>query len=194
MNMNELNVCKEQLRACISESSLSVNSNDIVSTLTEPISLTKFTAWFASAQNIIKTKTNQHSYFKKAFMNELNKGTFEQEHIEVTIETTTLIKLMRDKGIEIMSNDTAYIEIMQLELYKAGLNAKTLNELSENIIDSMKKGQKAIDYVELIKSHPLIKSYKVDWERIQNKYVAEINKWTEMLNELNKGDFHGKDD
>lgn len=192
MNMNELNECKEQLRACITESSLNIDADDIVETLTEPINLTKFTAWFASAQNIIKTKTNQHSYFKKAFISELNRGRFKQE--QIVVETTTLATALRNKGITVSGDDTAYLQVMWQEILRAGMPADAATELNHKVIEYMTKGQSFTDYVDLLKKSNALKAYKINWELIKKEYDQIIEEWEKMLDELYEGDFHGKDD
>ena len=192
MNMNELNVCKEQLRACITESSLNIDADDIVNILTEPINLTKFTAWFASAQNIIKTKTNQHSYFKKAFISELSRGRFKQE--QIAVETITLATALRNKGIIVSGDDTAYLQVMWQHILGAGLPADTATELNHKAIDYLKKGQSFSDYVNLFKNGKALLPYKIDWNRIQSEYQSILKEWDKILDELYEGDFHGKDD
>lgn len=192
MYSNVLIVCKEQICACISNSSLNINCDDITSMLTQEIDVNKFKAWFESNLNYFKTKTNPNSYFKKAFISELNKGRFKLE--EKVIDTSTLTKAMRDKGIEVLSNDTAYIEIMWLEIIKQGMSVDAIVELNHKIIGYMEKGQKFADYVYLVKRSNAIKAYNIDWDKIQKHYEEEISEWDKMLNELSEGDFYEKDD
>ena len=192
MYSNDLSVCKEQLRECVYNSCLGINCDDILDALHEPIDMFKFAEWFGFSVGIIQTKQNKQSYFNKAFLSELNKGRFKIK--EFYLDTTSLIKALRDKEIKVLSNDTAYIEIMWETILKSGLSIDSATELNHKIVDYMKKGQSFTDYVELVKKSKALKDYKIDWMAIDKKYQEEINRWTQMLNELNEGEFYGKDE
>jgi hypothetical protein len=192
MISNELIVCKEQICACIRESSLNIDCDDITSALTDAIDTAKFKAWFESNINYFKTKQNPNSYFKKAFITELHKGKFDADAIAV--DTSTLVSALRKKGIRVLSDDTAYVEIMWIEIIKSGMPVDAIVKLNHKIVDYMSKGQSFKDYVELVKKSNALKPYTVDWDKIKKDYEEEIALWDKALNELNEGEFYGKDD
>ena len=181
---NSLDVCKEQIRTYINNSSLKVNSDDIVSVLTQEIDVRKFKDWLDRNENYISTKEFQHNYFKKAFMNELSKETFKAD--PVTIETLSLIKAMRIKGIKVTSNSNLYLESMTAEAYRSGMSAEDINDLNRRIIVYMKEGQTFDDYVALFKKSNSVKSYKIDWQTVEDKYQKSLATWNEVLTDSEK--------
>ena len=192
MYSNELIACKEQLCACIKESSLNIDCDDIKNTLTGEIDIAKFKKWFETNLSYFKTKQNPNSYFKKAFITELQKGRFDIDAI--VIDTSTLIRALRKKGIEVLSDDTAYVEIMWLEIIKQGMKIEDIVKLNHKILDYMKSGQSFQDYVNLVRKSNAIKGYSIDWDKIQKDYEEELELWDKNLNELSEGEFYGKDD
>ena len=192
MYSNDLFVCKEQLCECMRNVSLNIDYNDVLETLDEPIDINKFEEWLRFSIGIIQTKQNKQSYFKKAFISELNKGRFKMK--KLSIDTSSLIKAIRHKGIPVVSNDTCYIEIMWSEILKAGMPIDKAVELNHKVIDFLKSDQIFNDYVSLVKNSKALAAYKINWETIQSIYYTEIDNWDKMLNELSEGEFYEKDD
>lgn len=188
---NCLYECKEQMRACITESNLNINCDDTINALTQEIDIRKFKAWFDANANNFKTKTNPSSYFKKAFLAELSKGKFELE--EISLDTSTLMRAMLNKGIKVKSDDSLYAEIMWLEIIKAGMALKSAVELNHKVIGYMKQDQTFEDYVSLVKRSKAVKAYTVDWEKIQKKYSSLLDSWENMI-EGAKDIYEGQDE
>lgn len=174
-----LNECKEQLCACIKESNLDINCDEIKNALTQEIDIKKFKTWFQANTNNFKSKTNPHSYFKKAFLAELSKGKFEVE--EISIDTVSLMRAFELKGIKTTSDDSLYAEIMWETIIKAGMAIESVVELNHKILDYMTSEQTFQDYVALVKRSNAVKAYKVDWEKIQKEYSSSISEWNNMI-------------
>ena len=58
------------------------------------------------------------------------------------------------------------------------------SELNYKIIAYMNDNQTFEDYVDLVKRSNTVKAFKVDWDKIQETYLAETEKWQRMLDEL----------
>lgn len=185
-----LNECKEQMCACIKESSLDINCDEIKNALTQEIDIKKFKTWFQANTNNFKTKTNPHSYFKKAFLAELSKGKFEVE--EISIDTGSLMRAFELKGIIATSDDSLYAELMWETIIKAGMAIESVVELNHKIVGYMKKDQTFQDYVSLVKRSKAIKSYNVDWEKIQERYSSLLSKWDKTME--NMGGYNEEDE
>ena len=182
-----MNVCKEQICAYVKESSLNIDCDDIKSALTKEISFSKFKTWFDSKITTFTTKQNQHIYFKKAFVTELQKGTFDID--EISLDTTSLITALRNKGVSVLSDDTAYIEIMWLEIIASGMSIDDAKNLNHQIVDYMKSGQTIAEYVNLVKRSNALKGYQIDWNKIQTRYEEEIELWDKALEKLNEENY-----
>lgn len=174
-----LNDCKEKVCACIRESNLSINCDEIKDALTQEIDIRKFKTWFDANTNNFKNKTNPNSYFKKAFLAELSKGKFEVE--ELSIDPSSLMRALRFKGIKTTPDDSGYAEIMWEEIIKAGMPTETVVELNHKIVRFLMKDQTFEDYVSLVKRSNAIKAYTVDWERIQQRYLSLLNEWNQDI-------------
>ena len=177
-----LNECKENVCACIRESNLNINCDEIKDALTQEIDIRKFKTWFESNINNFKNKTNPNSYFKKAFLAELSKGKFEVE--EISIDPSSLMRAMRFKGIKTTPDDSGYAEIMWEEIIRAGMPVESVVELNHKIVRYMVKDQTFEDYVSLVKRSNAIKSYSVDWERIQQRYTSLLNEWNQIQDNM----------
>ena len=177
--------CKEILRRCIVSSSLNINCDEILTHIQEEIDTDKFDSWLQFNLETFKSKTNQTSYFKKSFLNELNKGTFKKEHLYFLPNTQPLINAMRDKNITILADETAYLYVMWdylLNIKK--IDEKTCVELNNKVITYMHDGQTFSDYKKLLKNSKTLKEYGVDWELIDQKAQEYIGGWNNILNEL----------
>ena len=182
-NTNVSNVCliecKEEVCACIRESNLSINCDEIKDALTHEIDINKFKSWFESNTNNFKNKTNPNSYFKKAFLAELSKGKFELD--EISIDTSSLMRALRFKGINTTPDDSGYAEIMWEEIIRAGMSVESVVELNHKIVKYLAKEQTFEDYVSLVKRSNAIKAYNIDWERIQQRYASLLNEWNQEI-------------
>ena len=177
--------CKEIVRKCIVSSSLNINCDEILTYIQEEIDTDKFDSWLQFNLETFKSKTNQASYFKKSFLNELSKGTFKKEHLYFLPNTQPLINAMRDKNITILADETAYLYVMWdylLNIKK--IDEKTCVELNNKVITYMHDGQTFSDYKKLLKNSKTLKEYGVDWELIDQKAQEYIGGWNNILNEL----------
>lgn len=185
-NTNYSNVClfdcKEKVREHVSSSCLNIDCDDILNALTEEIDVNKFEAWFDRNINNFKTKQNIQTYFKRAFISELNKGTFKLN--EISVDMSQLVSAMRGKGIKVLSDDTCYLELMWLEIVRKGMPIEAIQQLNRKVIDYMHSGQTFADYVSLIKKSNAVKPYDIDWDKVEAQSKAELEWWTRMLNNL----------
>lgn len=182
--------CKEIVRKCISSSNLNINCDEILQYIHEEIDADKFDSWLKFNLDTFKSKTNQASYFKKSFLNELNKGTFKKEHLYFLPNTQPLINAMRDKNITILADDAAYLYVMWgylLNIKK--IDEKTCVELNNKIIAYMHDGQTFSDYKKLLKNSKTLKDYNIDWELIDKKTQAYISQWNDILLDLESSDY-----
>jgi len=178
--------CKEQIRSHISSSCLSIDCEDIISGLREAIDVDKFKAWFDRNKTTFKTKDNIQTYFNRAFFKELERGTFKIEEVK-TVEwnATTLFNAMREKDIIVVQADTCYICLMFSAYSKLGVRIDTVQEVNHRIVDSLEAGQTSQDYIKLVKEAPEFPNDKVDWNKLQIEYEAEMAEWNRILAELN---------
>ena len=176
--------CKEIICERINSSCLNINVDDILNCVHEEIDSNKFNSWFDYNLQTFQNKQNQTSYFKKAFINELNKGTFKVEEITYIPNTQEFINELRLNGMVLLADDTVYLSVLWEELlntYKMPEDAA--RELNRNIIN-YKPEQTFSEYKELIKKSNTIKALNVDWNLIEQK-AAKLNmSWDELLNDL----------
>ena len=171
--------CKEQMRECVLSSNLNINCDEATNALRERIDISKFKAWLDKASYSIQSKENRQAYFNKAFLNELEKGTFKLEIPSVSYNS--LIQALRDKGVTVLSDDTCYLEIMWNWMFAHGLDLKASQDLNHKIVDYMKEGQTFADYLELVKKSKLIRAMTVDWDAIQTEYQKALDEWDELF-------------
>lgn len=174
--------CKEQMRECVSSSNLNIDCEQAISALTREIDIEKFKAWLERNKSYIQTKQNIQSYFNRAFLKELEKGTFDVKL--VSWNSTTLFNAMRGKGINVIQDDTCYITLMWNYYVKAGVKIDLIQELNHKIVDFMKEGQTTQDYINLVKKSKALQDYKVDWKKLQEDYEIEIADWHRILANL----------
>ena len=174
--------CKEQISAHVSNSCLSIDCEDITNALTEEIDIDKFIEWFDRNIDTFKTKQIIQPYFKRAFLTELNRGTFKLK--TVVLNVITLADVMKQKGISISTDDTLYMGVMWGEIYRRGMSADQIALLNRKVLDYMESGQTFADYVALIKRSNAIKVYEVDWDKVNAEYETELAKCKKILNEL----------
>ena len=174
--------CKEQISAHVSSSCLSIDCEDITNALTEEIDIDKFIEWFDRNIDTFKTKQVIQPYFKRAFLTELNRGTFKLK--TVVFNVSTLADVMKQKGISVSTDDTLHLDIMWGEIYRRGMSADQIALLNHKVLDYMESGQTFTDYVALIKKSNAIKVYEVDWDKVNAEYETELAKCKKILNEL----------
>lgn len=173
--------CKELIRKHISSSSLNINCEDIISVLYEPIDTDKFKAWLDRNINTFKTKQIIQPYFKKAFIAELNKGSFKVE--SKVVDCTSLIQALRDSDVKVLSNDTLYLNVLWSIIIRKGMTEEQAKDLNRKIIAYLKKGQTFADYIELVKNSKALKPYEIDWAKVQTEYEIEEERWNKLWEE-----------
>lgn len=174
--------CKELIRKCVSNSCLKVNCDEILTCVHEPIDTDKFESWLSFNLETFKSKTNQSSYFKKSFVNELNKGTFTISKVEYIPNTQELINQMREK-IVLLADDTAYLTVLwDYMLNDKKIELSTCKKLNQQVIVYMTGTFE--DYKSLLKRSNTLKPYNVDWELIDKRTAEYINSWNQTLDEL----------
>ena len=174
--------CKELMREHVLNSCLDINCDDICSALYEEIDIDKFKAWFDRNVNTFKSKQNIQTYFKRAFLTELNRKTFELK-VEA-VNSQFLIEALRDKGIKILADDTCYIDVMWTYVHKLGCPIEMIQDLNHKIVDYMKEGQTFKDYLDLVKKSKALKPYSIDWKHVEEQYLTELAKWNAVLDEM----------
>ena len=174
-----LNECKEQIRKCLSSSSLKVNVDDITSVIVKPINVNSFKDWLDHNLNTFNSKTNIHTYFKKAFINEMSKGTFDYK--EPAINPTTLIEALRNKGVTITADNTLYIDIMWRYYLKRGMKIEEIQKLNSQIVAFMVQGQTFEDYISLVKRSKPTKAYAINWLAIEVEYRGSKQVWDDII-------------
>ena len=185
--LNNLIECITDIRGIISSSCLNIVCDDILKEIKEPIDVDKFKTWFNYNLNNFKSKTNQTSYFKKAFTNELVKGTFEKAKVYYVPATEPMINELRSKGITILADESAYLYTMWEELLNHYKVPREIGvQVNRQAINSLTITSDFKHYVQLIQNCDLLKSYKIDWADIKDKTDAFIKRWNETLDELEK--------
>lgn len=137
--------------------------------------------------NYIKTKNNPNAYVRKIFQKELEKGTFMSNapKIEYVPNCTLLFNAMRENGIEVIPNDTLYIQL--LENYLLDKKILTPDELIENnhggikyLLDKIKEPTSS-DFINAFKRSKMLKGKQIDYEWIASIYEKQLKEWNELL-------------
>lgn len=198
--MNNQNNCLFELKRsvceCITTSCLNINCDDVIECIHEEIDLTKFKKWFQYNENKIKSKTNQTSYFKKSFLNELQNGTFKPKPKEEINEFQVLADVMPTlyKYLETFEVDTSkgfddetfFVEELQLYIVENKiLTIDELNVLNERVMNyiTTNESPKLTDYRNTIKKTQSLKD-KVNWEEIdkrENERRKDFNETMKMF-------------
>ena len=184
-NENELNKCKLVVRDIIIKSNLNVSCDEVLTRIHEEIDTDKFSSWLNYNLDKFKSKTNQASYFNKAFANELERGTFTLIKLQHLPNTQPLINELRSKGIVLLADDTAYLYVMwdQLLNYtKIPFNVAT--EVNRQAINSLGISDTFDTFKKLIKNSKLLKDYRIDWDNIELKTIVFISNWNKTLDAL----------
>lgn len=189
--MNEINTLsknclyemKRILRECAFSSSLINSCDELVAYVREDLDLDKFKAWLEFNSNNFKSKTNQVSYFKKSFLNELDKGTFDIIKVEYIPNTQALLNEMRARGICVLADEGVWVNVLfDYLLNEKKVDLDTCATLNHKVLDYM-SNQEFSNYKELIKSSNTLKKYQIDWELIEKRTRNEIDKWNDLLEE-----------
>ena len=185
-NQNDcLYECKRIVRECVSSSSLNINCDDILNCIHEEIDTDKFNSWLSYNLNTFKSKTNQHSYFKKSFLIELEKGTFKKVIVNYIPNTQPFINALREHGCCVLADDSAYLFIVWdrlLNKYKVPSNIA--EDLNNKILNYLDVNSNFEDYKTLLIKSKTLAPYKVDWDEIDKDAKAYIAEWDKMLDDL----------
>ena len=182
---NELNNCKLVISKIINNSNLKVSCDEITAHIREEIDTDKFSSWLNYNLDKFKSKTNQASYFKKAFVNELERGPFTLVKVQHLPNTQPLINELRSKGIVLLADDTAYLYVMWgqlLNLTKIPLDLAI--RVNRQAINSLGISDNFETYKKLVKNSTLLKGYRIDWENIELKTIVFISNWNKTLDAL----------
>lgn len=109
-----------------------------------------------------------------------------EEKQKEIISTFSLIKAMRDSGIEVSESDATRIDVYENALFgEYGLPLEELRELNGNILDYVKShSRKSGEFCEAFKRAKSLKRLNVDWDKVESE-IDELNKqWDEMLKSL----------
>lgn len=195
--MNNQNIelidLKRSVCECITTSCLNINCDEVIECVRENIDINKFKSWLKYNENKIKSKTNQTSYFKKSFLNELEKGTFKpidrgdynQSEI-LSLVLPTLYKYLPIFNTNIddaFGDETFFIENLQLYIYENDiLTIEQLNILNERVMGYITtfENPKLSDYREYIKKTQSLKG-KVDWEEIERREMKDKQEFDELM-------------
>ena len=184
-NENELKNCKLVVSKLINNSNLNISCDEITSHIREEIDTDKFSSWLNYNLDKFKSKTNQASYFKKAFVNELERGTFTLVRVQNIPTTQPLINELRNKGIVLYADDTAYLYVLWEQLinyYKIPYDLA--KEINRQAINSLGISDTFDTFKKLIKNSTLLKGYRIDWENIELKTIVFISQWNKTLDAL----------
>ena len=160
--------CKDKVRACINRSSLNIDCDDIVACIHDEIDTDAFEAWIEYNLDNFKSKSNQTSYFKKSFLNELQKGRFKlKPTVDYLPNTQELINEMRDKGVIILADDTDWLNVAWMHILNdikvsknecKAINHSILKDMFTTNFDEYKN--LLMNHKSLQKYHNYIKNFK----------------------------------
>lgn len=143
-----------------------------------------FNSWLVSKD--IEHKNNPNAYIRSCFIKELQKGTFKpQPKVEYIPNTQVLINEMRDRGICVLANDSAYIYVLwKYIINEAKITIDECVRLNRTILSFMKRGQSFNEYKRLLKKSNTLKAYHINWDYIEDKTNELIKKWDDTLEAL----------
>lgn len=144
----------------------------------------EFISWLEISD--IKNKINPSGYVRKAFKEQFDKGTFRPKpKVYYVPNTEELINQLRDKGICVSANESAFMYVLWLDLINENnVPLEKAKKLNNKIIEYMKEGQSFNDYKELLKKSKTLKPYNLDWEVIEQKVEKFIKDWDKTLDEI----------
>ena len=177
--------CKELVRECVNKSSLQIDCDEIVACIHEEIDIEKFKSWLSFNLVNFKSKTNQTSYFKKSFENELKKGTFKvSAKVDYLPNTQELINEMRNKGIVILADDTDWLNVAWWHiLNETKLPMSECMKLNRTILRYMKT-EKFSEYQKLLMNSNTLKPLGIDWKTIEQEAIVARRHWIDIMEEL----------
>lgn len=143
----------------------------------------EFNGWLL--ENDIESKVNPSAYVKKAFKEQLDKGTFKSKpKVEYLPNTQELINEMREKGICILADESVWVsELFNYLLNDLKLDSSVLKELNHKVLDYMKTKEFS-EYKDLLRKSKALSLYPIDWKHIETRTQNEILKWNELLDDL----------
>ena len=158
--------------------------NEIVHDLTD-FDENRFFKWLVDKN--IAYKTNPSNYVKACFQAELENGTFSKVDIEFIPAIQPMLNFMRDKGIKINIDDTAFISVVnEYMLNEAQMTQVEVATLNRQIIDWIltRENPSSSDYVRGIKKANALKDKNMNWELIDSKAQFLIDEKDRLLKEL----------
>ena len=175
-NISSVLECKE----LILNTSLVINVDDTLSCVRKEIDTDKFKTWLNANLNKFQSKDNPNTYFKKSFETEYNKGTFD---LKIQIPNTqVLISAIREKGIAISNNDSAFLSVLYDYLLNyLKVDRQVLIDLNRNLIDYLQEGQTFNHYKQYLKKSKTLRNFKIEWDCLEDKAKLLIKCWEEML-------------
>ena len=175
-NIHSVLECKE----LIINTSLAINVDDTLSCVRKEIDTEKFKTWLSANLTKFKSKDNPNTYFKKSFETEYNKGTFD---LSIQIPNTqVLINAIREKGIKMSNNDSAFLSVLyDYLLNNLKVDRQVLIDLNRHLIDYLQEGQSFNQYKDYLKRSKTLRSYKIEWDYLEEKTKILIKCWEEML-------------
>ena len=183
--LNNVNRCITEIKSIITKSCLNIVCDDILIHIHEEIDVDKFQTWFNFNLDNFKNKSNQNQYFKKSFINELNKGTFVLNKVYYVPSTEPIINELRSKGVVVLADETAYLYTLWEELlnrYK--IPREMCVQVNRQAISNLTITSDFKHYIKLVKGSELLKGYNIDWESIKRKTIDFIKSWNETLDKL----------
>ena len=143
-----------------------------------------FNSWLVSKD--IEHKNNPNAYIRSCFVKELQKGTFKpQPKVEYLPNTQVLINDLREKGVCVLADDTAYISVLwNYILSETSLGIDECRQLNRKLVAYLKQGSSFNEYKTLLKKSNTLKKFNIDWKLIDKKTEDYIGKWNKLLDSL----------
>lgn len=135
----------------------------------------------------VESKKNPSAYIRSCFKAELEKGTFHRVEIKVNYvpNIQPLINDMREKGICVMANDSAYLSVVwEYIINVVGVEIDKCVELNRKIYQYMKPTHTFEDYKIFLKNSKTLKPYNIDWDYVDKKAQELIDDWDAMLERM----------
>lgn len=148
------------------------------------ISKAKVLAWLAEKN--LAFKSNPVAFLKKAFVEELNKGTFDKggQHCYLP----PLLNALEKHGIKVIKQDTEYMSIMfDYLINQEIMTNQELIEFNHKAIKYLaNKGMTTSEFITLWKKSKIGKERQINWVEIDHLAEQQQEKWVELIKELEK--------
>lgn len=177
--------CKDKVRACINKSSLKVNCDEILMCIHDEIDIQAFQEWLDYNLDNFKSKSNQTSYFKKSFQNELQKGRFNlKPKVNYLPNTQEFINELRDKGVIIYADDSDWLSVAWSHLLNVvKISQNECKAINQSVLRDMFTVN-FDEYKNLLMNHKSLQKYHINWEEIEKQYIIARKNWLELMEEL----------